>query len=94
MEHKLKKLVTDYKHETVGIYSCCSANEFVIEAALERAKETNTPLLIEATANQVDQYGGYTGMTPQDFMAFVKRKAMEIGVDMQNVYLGSDHLGP
>ena len=94
MEHKLKKLVTDYKHETVGIYSCCSANEFVIEAALERAKETNTPLLIEATANQVDQYGGYTGMTPQDFMAFVKRKAMETGVDMQNVYLGGDHLGP
>lgn len=94
MEHKLKKLVTDYKHETVGIYSCCSANEFVIEAALERAKETNTPLLIEATANQVDQFGGYTGMTPQDFMAFVKRKAMETGVDMQNVYLGGDHLGP
>ena len=46
MEHALKQLVTKYKKKTVGIYSCCSANEFVIEAALERAKETNTPLLI------------------------------------------------
>lgn len=94
MEHALKQLVTKYKKKTVGIYSCCSANEFVIEAALERAKETNTPLLIEATANQVDQYGGYTGMTPKDFMAFVENKAKEAGVDMKQVYLGGDHLGP
>lgn len=94
MEHPLKKLVTQYKNENIGIYSCCSANELVIEAALERAKETNSIVLIESTANQVDQYGGYTNMTPKDFMQFVQNKAAKVGIDMQQVILGGDHLGP
>ena len=94
MEHPLKKLVTKYKNDNIGIYSCCSANELVIEAALERAKETNSIVLIESTANQVNQYGGYTNMTPKDFMEFVTKKASEINIDMQQIILGGDHLGP
>ena len=48
--------------EKIGIPSYCTANELVIEEILLRAKETNIPTLIEATANQVNQFGGYTGM--------------------------------
>lgn len=95
LKHPLKEIVTLQKQgKAVGIYSCCSANEYVIEAAMERAKETCSPLLIEATANQVDQYGGYTGMKPADFMKFVEDMAARVGLDMKNVYLGGDHLGP
>lgn len=91
----LKQIVTKQKKgEPVGIYSCCSANDYVIEAVLERAKQENSCVLIEATANQVDQNGGYTGMKPQDFYNFVMEKAMKIGFDTNRVFLGGDHLGP
>ena len=52
----------------VGIYSACTGNRLVLEACMRHAMETGTVLLIESTANQVDQYGGYTGMKPADFM--------------------------
>ena len=61
---------------------------------MERAKETSSVLLIEATANQVDQYGGYTGMKPADFMKFIQRLAGEEGIPMSQIILGGDHLGP
>lgn len=77
-----------------GIYACCSANEFVIRAALRRAKAHDTSVLVEATANQVNQYGGYTGMTPADFRAFLNRLAKEEGVSSHRVHCGGDHLGP
>ena len=60
-----------------GVYSCCSANEYVIRAALRRARERDTVVLVEATANQVNQDGGYTGMTPVDFRAFLDRLRAE-----------------
>ncbi|SQD01324.1 tagatose-6-phosphate ketose/aldose isomerase [Escherichia coli] len=43
----------------------------VLEAAIRYTSANQTPLLIEATSNQVDQFGGYTGMTPADFRGFV-----------------------
>lgn len=91
----LKKIVEKQKRgEPVGIYSCCSANDYVIEAALECVKRDNSCVLIEATANQVDQNGGYTGMKPADFRDFVYEKADAIGVDKDRIFLGGDHLGP
>ena len=46
----LKQIVIKQKKgEPVGIYSCCSANDYVIEAALEKAKRDNSCVLIEAT---------------------------------------------
>ena len=78
----------------VGIYSSCTANEMVIEAALEFAKENNSVALVEATANQVDQNGGYTGMKPLDFKHFVHELADKVGLDRDQVILGGDHLGP
>ena len=80
--------------ENVGIPSYCSANKYVLEAALERAKKLNQPTLIEATANQVNQFGGYTGMLPVDFKNNVMKMAADLGVDESLVILGGDHLGP
>ncbi len=78
----------------MGIYSCCSANAYVIEAAIKAAKRDNSCVLIEATANQVDQNGGYTGMTPEDFKQFVHGIAKKVGFTTDRIFLGGDHLGP
>lgn len=77
-----------------GIWSCCSANEYVIRAALRRARASDTVLLVEATANQVNQDGGYTGMTPADFHTFLEKLAEQEGMSAQRVFCGGDHLGP
>ncbi|OHV80178.1 D-tagatose-bisphosphate aldolase, class II, non-catalytic subunit [Rhizobium sp. LCM 4573] len=77
-----------------GIPSICSAHPFVIEAAMVRAAKSGSPLLIEATCNQVNQDGGYTGMTPADFHRFVSETAARAGFAMDKVILGGDHLGP
>ncbi|PQZ47653.1 D-tagatose-bisphosphate aldolase, class II, non-catalytic subunit [Ochrobactrum sp. MYb15] len=77
-----------------GITSICSAHPLVIEAALLEGKATNTDVLIEATCNQVNQDGGYTGMTPADFRRFVEDIAARLGFDTKRLILGGDHLGP
>ena len=78
----------------VGIYSACSAHPLVIEAALKSARRQSGPVLIEATSNQVNQDGGYTGMRPADFSRFVLDIAARLGVPGEQVLLGGDHLGP
>lgn len=69
---QLTEMVNRHKQgQTNGIYAVCSAHPLVLEGALRYARQRQTPLLIEATSNQVDQFGGYTGMTPADFRGFV-----------------------
>ena len=80
--------------ERVGVYSLCSAQPLVLDAAMREAKATGTPLLIEATCNQVNQYGGYTGMQPADFREFVYAIADRVGLARERIWLGGDHLGP
>lgn len=81
--------------ESCGIVSVCSAHPLVIEAALRHARRTHAPFaLIEATSNQVNQEGGYTGMKPADFRRFVEAIAGRVGLPMDRVVLGGDHLGP
>ena len=82
------------KGEAIGITSICSANPFVIEASLRYGLDGGGPVLIESTCNQVNQYGGYTGMTPADFVAFVHGIADEVGFPREHIILGGDHLGP
>ncbi len=77
-----------------GITSVCSAHPLVIEAALRQAQADGTPALIEATCNQVNQEGGYTGMTPADFRDTVHRIADRVGLERARIILGGDHLGP
>jgi D-tagatose-1,6-bisphosphate aldolase subunit GatZ/KbaZ len=78
----------------LGIYSVCSANPIVLEAAMDQARSDGVPLLIEATSNQVNQRGGYTGMKPSGFAAFARDIAVRSGFDPDNLILGGDHLGP
>ncbi|MGF1735216.1 tagatose-bisphosphate aldolase subunit KbaZ [Photobacterium satsumensis] len=80
--------------EQIGIYSVCSAHPLVIEAAIIQALNDDSLLLIEATSNQVDQFGGYTGMTPVDFRNFVLNKAESLKFPTEKLILGGDHLGP
>ena len=77
-----------------GIYSVCSAHPWVIEAAMRQAQSDDIHLLLEATSNQVNQTGGYTGMTPVMFRDYVYRIATELGFDSERLILGGDHLGP
>jgi D-tagatose-1,6-bisphosphate aldolase subunit GatZ/KbaZ len=77
-----------------GIYSVCSAHPWVLEAAIDQALEDGSDLLIEATSNQVNHLGGYTGMLPEDFRRRVIDIAAEKGFDESRLVLGGDHLGP
>jgi len=78
----------------VGITSICSSNPYVIEAALIRTRNHNNVVLIESTSNQVDQFGGYTGMTPTDFVKFIYELAQKCNYPKDKIILGGDHLGP
>jgi len=80
--------------QAVGIMSVCSANRFVIEAAMHQAAADETVLLVESTANQVNQFGGYTGMTPEKFAAFVMNIAHGMDFPKERILLGGDHAGP
>lgn len=92
-------LIEDLVHrhrsgETTGIYSVCSAHPTVLRAAMHQSLADQSVLLIEATSNQVDQFGGYTGMKPADFRNFVQTLAAQEGFDLDRLVLGGDHLGP
>jgi D-tagatose-1,6-bisphosphate aldolase subunit GatZ/KbaZ len=77
-----------------GIYSICSANRFVLEAGMLQALRDGNWLLIECTSNQVNQFGGYTGQTPEEFVSFTEGVASAIGFPRARMILGGDHLGP
>lgn len=61
---------------------------------MHEAAGQDGPVLVEATCNQVDQHGGYTGMRPPDFRRLVLGAARDAGVAAERVVLGGDHLGP
>ena len=78
----------------VGIASVCSAHPLVLRATLAQALERGGYALIEATSNQVNQDGGYTGLRPAAFRDLVHALAEETGLPRERVLLGGDHLGP
>jgi D-tagatose-1,6-bisphosphate aldolase subunit GatZ/KbaZ len=77
-----------------GFYAVCSSHREVLEAALASARDHGRPLLVEATANQVNQFGGYTGMAPAEFVSFVLAIATSLGFPREHLLLGADHMGP
>jgi D-tagatose-1,6-bisphosphate aldolase subunit GatZ/KbaZ len=87
-------LAANRRGKGVGIYSICSANRFVLEAAMLQAERDQSLLLIESTSNQVNQFGGYTGQTPAEFVKFVDAVAAAAGFPRKKIILGGDHLGP
>lgn len=93
--NKIIEIIKSHKSgQSTGLYSVCSANPDVVRAAIRQAQSDESLLLIEATSNQVDQFGGYTGMTPVDFYDFVKKLANQENFEMERIFLGGDHLGP
>jgi D-tagatose-1,6-bisphosphate aldolase subunit GatZ/KbaZ len=77
-----------------GVYSVCSANRFVLLAAMHEARLDESVLLVESTSNQVNQLGGYTGITPPAFASYVREIASQAGLPGDRIILGGDHLGP
>ena len=95
MVHKLQEIINK-RSEGIhsGIYSICSSNSFVIEAAMRKAREENMDLLLEVTPNQVNQFGGYSHMTPFDFVNYIKKTSEENNFPFEKIIFGADHLGP
>ncbi len=94
MTNPLASLPRRHFEQGSGICSVCSAHPVSLEAGVLRALEDDAVLLLEATSNQVDQYGGYTGMTPAAFHDWVVRCVGDMGLPRDRLVLGGDHLGP
>lgn len=94
MKTLMETLEANHAGEHVGVFSVCSAHSVVLEAALRQSLKDESIALIEATANQVNQHGGYTGMQPSDFRARVEAIACKSGVSTEKLIFGGDHLGP
>jgi len=94
--HEIQALIRRHRAgEACGITSVCSAHPLVVEAALRHALLHDTPMvLFEATCNQVNQDGGYTGMRPAGFVEFVHAIADQVGLPRSRIVFGGDHLGP
>ncbi len=80
--------------EAVGTYAVCSAHPVVIEAAVRQVIEDGSCLHVESTSSQVNQFGGYTGTTPQQFAAAIRATGAAMGLPAERILLGADHLGP
>lgn len=78
----------------LGITSICSANPTVLEASIAHGADGGHIVLIEATCNQVNQHGGYTGLGAVEFKTWVEEMASEAGLPSRRLVLGGDHLGP
>ncbi len=91
----LQSIVAANRNGThVGIASWCTAHPDTLRAILRAHRETSSAILVEATCNQVNQHGGYTGLTPVMFRKFIEDLAEGEGVDANRIILGGDHLGP
>ena len=68
-----------------GLFAVCSANRFVLDAAMKMVVGQGGHLLIEATANQVNQFGGYMGMTPDDYRIYIDQLSNSLDIDRQRI---------
>ena len=94
MSEALRDIITRNRAgERVAIPSVCSAQPDVLRASMTLAARLGQPIVIEATSNQVNQDGGYMGMTPVDFVAYVHGLADETATDRAALLFGGDHLG-
>lgn len=94
--HPILDIVSRHRRGAqVGIPSICSAHPLVLEATFRHAlRRKSSVVLVEATSNQVNQFGGYTGMTPADFRGFAEGIAKKVGLPVDRIQFGGDHLGP
>src|SRR5678815_5678794 len=95
MTSTIRRIVTENRNGArVGLPSFCTANEEVLDRLFHYAGSNALPLLVEATCNQVNQDGGYTGMKPADFVRMARLLAQCHDVEETHLFLGGDHLGP
>ncbi len=87
-ENPLKELTK------TACFSITGADPAVLRACMRDAKARGAWFICEATVNQVNQYGGYTGMRPKDYADMVCRLAAETGFPKEKIILSGDHLGP
>lgn len=85
---------TNREGRALGLPSFCTANEAVLDVIVAHAAARDLPVLIEATCHQANQFGGYTGMQPGDFVALVRKLSKRHGLPPERLILGGDHLGP
>ncbi len=93
-DHLINLRSRHLKGEIGGITAVCSTHRTVLEAAFEEARSRGAVLLAEATSNQVNQFGGYTGMQPSDFAFYMRSLAATAGFPLKRLIIGADHLGP
>ena len=92
---KLRAIVRDNRAGLRrALPSWCTAHPDTLRAIIAAYRDGDEPILIEATCNQVNQEGGYTGMTPAAFRTFAEGLMDEASVDRDRLILGGDHLGP
>ncbi len=77
-----------------GCFAITGSDPFVLRATMKYAKEHNAYFICEGTVNQVNQFGGYTGMRPIDYSKLVQGIAADIGFPVEKVIMSGDHLGP
>lgn len=77
-----------------GCIAITGSDPFVLKSCMKYAKEHDIYFICEATVNQVNQFGGYTGMKPGDYAGLVQELAREIDFPIEKVILSGDHLGP
>jgi tagatose-1,6-bisphosphate aldolase non-catalytic subunit AgaZ/GatZ len=75
------------------VFAACPNSMSVIKASLRAAKRNNAPIKFAATLNQVDLDGGYTGLTPQQFVNTIRQEAEAIHFTGP-VIIAIDHGGP
>lgn len=107
--HRIQLFEVDHHHETNviaqrirehkqtgrgGVTSVWRASGRDYWQPAKLAQAFDDILLIESTSNQVDQFGGYTGMTPKEFIAYVSKLLHDYGLSAERLVLGGDHLGP
>ena len=93
--NKFREIVRrNRENGATGMFSVCSAHPSVLEAAMRQALHDESLLCIESTSNQVNQFGGYTGMTPAQFRDYVLVIAHKLVFPSERILLGGDHLGP
>ncbi len=92
--HPIQSILSGQVPGQKGVYSVCTASPLVLKAAIRHAGRYGYVLVIEATSNQVNQFGGYTGMQPADYASLVNGIMVEEGLSPDRVILGGDHLGP
>ena len=75
-------------------FSVTGSDPIVLKACMKYALKHQEYFICEATVNQVNQFGGYTGMRPKDYADMICRFADEIGFPKEKLILSGDHLGP